>query len=238
MINMNQNIKALPVVNVHLDIDYALISDTPIRTAKEAIEFVASKLFDSAHEKATAIFLDATLAPICMASVGQGDQSGVTFSARDIVQTALLCNASYVTLIHNHPGVNLTKKHCGPSREDILVTDTIVKACSTVGVQVYDSIIASGEKKSFFGEMEPIYYSIREHSYKSLKKKFEVKDNENLPLTEEDLKWERNLLDRTGGENIPDPAKETVNIEYIIPRDKDRNAIKDKMKKILAIHYS
>lgn len=111
MINMNRNLKALPVVNVHLDMDYALISATPIRTAKGAIEFVASKLFDSAHEKATAIFLDATLVPICMASVVQGDQSGVTFSARDIVQTVLLCNASYVTLIHNHPGVNLTKKH-------------------------------------------------------------------------------------------------------------------------------
>lgn len=226
MINMDENLKALPVVSVHLDIDYALISSTPINTAKEAIEFVSSKLFDYASEKAAAIFLDATLAPICMASVGQGTQCGVTFSARDIVQTALLCNASYVTLLHNHPGINLTKKHCGPSREDILVTDTIVKACDMVGVKVYDSIIASGEKKSFFGDMEPIYYSIREHKYTSLKKKFDIEDKENLPLTEEDLKWERDLVDRTKGEKISDPAKETQNIEYIIPGNKDRNDIK------------
>ena len=213
MINMNENLKALPVVSVHLNIDYTLISATPIRTAKEAIEFVASKLSDSAKEKAVAIFLDASLAPICMANVGQGDQENVMFSARDIVQTSLLCNASYVTILHNHPGANLTKKHCGPSREDILVTDTIVKACSMVGVKVYDSIIASGEKKSIFGNMEPIYYSVREHSYKSLKRKFGLKDDK-LPLREEDLKFERDLNDRTNGENIPDPAKETENIEY------------------------
>lgn len=233
MIDMDENLKALPVVSVHLDIDYALISSTPITTPKKAIEFVSSKLFDAAHEKAAAIFLDATLAPICMASVGQGTQSDVTFSARDIVQTALLCNASYVTLIHNHPGINLTKKHCGPSREDILVTDTIVKACSTVGVLVYDSIIASGEKKSFFGDMEPIYYSIREHKYTSLKKKFDIKDKNDLPLTEEDLKWERDLIDRTGGENIPDPAKETSNIKYIVPGNKDRSEIKEQNEKNL-----
>lgn len=226
MINMDENLKALPVVNVHLDIDYALISATPIITAKSAIEFVSSKLFDSAKEKAAAIFLDATLAPICMASVGQGNQNNVMFSARDIVQTALLCNASYVTLIHNHPGINLTKKHCGPSKEDILVTDTIVKACDMVGVKVYDSIIASGEKKTFFGDMEPIYYSIREHNYTSLKKKFGIKDDDKLPLKEDDLKWERDVQDRTNGENIPDPAQETQGIEYIIPGGKDRSSIK------------
>ncbi|MBQ5795608.1 MAG: hypothetical protein IIW14_06400, partial [Kiritimatiellae bacterium] len=70
------------------------------------------------------------------------------------------------------PGANIGKKCCGPSREDILVTDTIVKACSTVGVQVYDSIIAAGEKKSILGEMKPVYYSIREHNYKYLKLSF------------------------------------------------------------------
>ena len=226
MIDMNEKLKALPVVSVHLDIDYALISPYPIRRVKEAIELVGLKMFDAAHEKAAAIFLDAALAPICIAYVGQGDQDNVMFSARDIVQTALLCNASYVTILHNHPGINVTKKHCGPSREDILVTDTIVKACDMVGVKVYDSIITSGYKKSFLGDMEPVYYSVREHTYKSLKRKFGLNDNDNLPASENDLNWERDMADRTGGENIPDPAKETEGIEYIIPGDKDRTEIK------------
>lgn len=219
MIDMNEKIKELPVISVHLDIDYALLSSTPINTAKEAIEFVASKLFDAAHEKAVAIFLDATLAPICMASVGQGNQNNVMFSARDIVQTALLCNATYVTLIHNHPGANPANKHCGPSREDILVTDTIIKACSIVDVMVYDSIIASGEKKTLFGAAEPVYYSIREHGYTRLKRKFGIKDQSAPLLTEEDLKWDVGK-NHNPEDNISDTAKETVNIEYIVPENK------------------
>lgn len=95
-----------------------------------------------------------------------------------------------------------------------------------VGVKVYDSIVASGEKQDFFGDMKPIYYSIREHNYKALKRKFCIRDNEKLPLREEDLKFERTLEDRTGGENIPDPAKATEGIEYFIPDDKDRSEIK------------
>lgn len=226
MINMGENLKALPVVSVHLDIDYALLSSQSITKASEAIEFVSSKLFDSAKEKAVAIFLDVNLAPICLACVGQGTQANVTFSARDIVQTALLCNASYVTLVHNHPGANIGKKCCGPSREDILVTDTIVKACSTVGVQVYDSIIAAGEKKSILGEMKPVYYSIREHNYKYLKFKNGISNNDHLPLTEMDLVWKRDLNDRTNGESIADPASETSGIEYIVPEVERKEAVR------------
>ena len=166
---LRNDLKENPVVSIHLDVDYALISKTPIKTAEDAINLVASKIFDAAHEKAVAIFMDEELVPICVANVGQGDQIGVCFSARDIVQTALLCKASYVTIIHNHPGANCTKKQCGPSYEDILVTDTIVKACNIVGVNLYDSIIASGEKSSLSGKMKPVYYSIRDHKFEPIK---------------------------------------------------------------------
>ena len=97
-------------------------------------------MFDLAEERAIAIFMDQSRAPICVASVGQGTKCNVSFSARDIVQTALLCNATYVTMIHNHPDFYLTEKHFGPSKEDVLVTDTIVKACSIVDVLVSEDI--------------------------------------------------------------------------------------------------
>ena len=195
----NENKKDLSPVYVHLDTDYTLVSKAPVDTAIAAIELVSSKIFDSAHEKAVAIFLDEKIVPICVAFVGQGDQAGVTFSARDIVQTALLCKASYVTIIHNHPGVNLTKVHCGPSREDILVTDTIIKACDVVGVKVYDSIIASGEKFSYFGEMKPVYYSIREHKFNYFKDD-NVKDKTVLALTAADIKRALEMV-KTSSEN-------------------------------------
>ena len=71
----------LPFVSVLLDVDMMLMSEKPILTAREAI------------------------APLCVATVGRGGTTDVIFfSPRDIVQTALLCNATYVTLLHNHPG--------------------------------------------------------------------------------------------------------------------------------------
>ena len=215
---MKSNIQALPVVSVHLDTDDALLSAIPILTAKDAIAFVSAKMFDMAEERAVAIFEDQTLTPLCVSIVGQGTQKGVMFSARDIVQTALLCNASYVTIIHNHPGYNTDKRIGGPSKEDILVTDTIVKACSIVDVLVYDSIVVSGYKTTMIGTMIPCYYSIREHNYRRIKRKLGIKDVDHLPTSEHNLKWELTIEDRTGGEDISDPAICSEKIEYVVPQ--------------------
>lgn len=185
----NNDLKSLPIVSVHLDVDYCLMSDIEIKTARDAIEFVADKIYDSAKENAIAIFYDCALNPLCVATVGSGTQTNVTFSARDIVQTALLCNASFVTIMHNHPGLNAGKKKCEPSKDDVLVTDTIIKACSLVGVQVYDSIITTAFKKSVFGIPEPVYYSMREKGYRKFKRKYGIK-NDKLPTGENDLNWE------------------------------------------------
>lgn len=184
-----ENKNELPVVSVHLNTDSCLISEEPLLTVKDAMNFVADKISDSAKENAIAIFGDETLAPICVAMVGSGTTTNVVFSARDIVQTALLCNATYVIILHNHPGANIGKKHCGPSREDIMVTDSIIKACSLVGVKVYDSIIASTYRNKKNGEPIPIVYSLREHGYSKIKKKFGIKD-EPLTLREEDIVWD------------------------------------------------
>jgi len=230
--NNELNTQALPVVSIRLDTDYTLISSLSIRTVKEAIDFISTKMFDLAEERAFALFFDASLSPICMASVGQGTQNNVMFSARDIVQTALLCDATYVTIIHNHPGYNVTKGHTGPSRDDILVTNTIVKACSLVDVMVYDSIIISGYKERTFGKMEPIYYSLRSHNFNRVKRKLKIKDVEKLPKDEQDLNWEPIKKDRTDGENIPDPAIKSEGIEYVIPQAYEQELRNQKLSEL------
>lgn len=208
-----ENLKELPIVSVHLKSDCCLLSEKPISKAKEAIEFVADKIYDSAKENAIAIFFDNTLAPICVAYVGSGDTSNVRFSARDIVQTALLCNATYVTILHNHPEINIGKKKCEPSREDVLVTDSIIKACSIVGVKVYDSIITSAYKEKKFGVTKPVYYSLREHGYNRICKKFGVKDDV-LPNGENDITWEFDENYYTKDGEIPDQRSESQRVSY------------------------
>lgn len=181
----------LPMVSIHLDTEYTLLSDRQLRTPQDAIEFVASKIVDNTHETAIAIFMDSSFSPICVATVGQGDGMNTMFSSKEMCQTALLCDASYVTMMHNHPGYTSGKIKVGPSYEDVLVTQTMVNALSMVGVKLYDSIIVSNYRKNRLGISVPVYYSIKEHNYKKLCKKFKVKDIE-LIQNEDQIVWDLN----------------------------------------------
>lgn len=61
-------------------------------------------------------------------------------SPRDIIQHALLNNASAIILWHNHPSGDST-----PSNEDILITKKIKEACDIMTIKLLDHIIV-GDK--------------------------------------------------------------------------------------------
>ena len=207
--------KGLPVVSVHLDVDMMLMSEKPIKTAREAIEFVAGKIYDGAEETAVAIFYDDALLPLCVATVGGGGTTrNVMFSPRDVVQTALLCNASYVTLIHNHPGLSSEKSKCFPSKEDISMTDAMVDACNTVGVKVYDSIVVSSFRENRGSKLEPIYYSIAQHNFNKILKKAGPLYEKKRVNDESKLSFERGKENNTRGGRVPDTTVETKGIRY------------------------
>lgn len=207
--------EGLPIVSVHLDVDMVLMSERPIRTAKEAIAFVAGKIYDRAEEVALAIFCDNTLAPLCVATVGAGGTTDeVFFSPRDIVQTALLCNASFVTILHNHPGLCSGRRKCQPSKDDIAMTDAIVDACNTVGVKVYDSIVVSAYREKHYAPPEPVYYSIKEHDLKKLLRKQGLTYEKQRVREEDKLSFERGEEYNTRGGLVPDTTKESPGIRY------------------------
>jgi DNA repair protein RadC len=71
-------------------------------------------------------------------------------SVREILQKALLANAVSIFIMHNHPSGDPT-----PSREDIQVTERLIKAGEIVGVQVLDHIIIG----------RPGYVSLKDKGY-------------------------------------------------------------------------
>ena len=85
-----------------------------------------------------------------LALLNEGDINAVHFSVRKIVETALSAKAVSVILAHNHPGETLT-----PSREDLDATNSAKAALSTVGIQLLDHLIISGDG----------YCSLREEGY-------------------------------------------------------------------------
>ena len=203
----------LPFVSVHLDADYCLISDERIYNPESAIEFVAGRIEDCAEEKAYAIFLDDALCPICAASVGSGNTRSVTFSIKDIMQTALLSNATYVTILHNHPPRNVNNRQCGPSQEDVIATYNIMKALAYLDVELFDSIIVSGYKKNKFGKENPVYYSMKEHNFARLIKKCNIKAAP-VPSTEFDIEWNKDNVEVTDGKETPDRREIPEEISY------------------------
>ena len=85
-----------------------------------------------------------------LALLNEGDINAVHFSVRKIVETALSAKAVSVILAHNHPGGTLI-----PSREDLDATNSAKAALSTVGIQLLDHLIISGDS----------YCSLREDGY-------------------------------------------------------------------------
>ena len=89
--------------------------------------------------------VDNKLKPLGVFVVTVGTVDASIVSSRDVFQAALLCNASSIFVLHNHPSGDPT-----PSKEDIEVTDRLKKAGELMRIPLLDHVIV-GEKR---------YYSI------------------------------------------------------------------------------
>uniref|UniRef100_UPI00262F5D5B JAB domain-containing protein n=1 Tax=uncultured Paraglaciecola sp. TaxID=1765024 RepID=UPI00262F5D5B len=68
--------------------------------------------------------------------VATGTVSSVQLRTVEILRTAIICNSPAVVLIHNHPS-GISK----PSQADISFTQAIIKAASTLNIEVLDHVI-------------------------------------------------------------------------------------------------
>ena len=91
-----------------------------------------------------ALYLNQDNKLIHSCTISSGKKDSVIFYAKDIFRIALICNASGVILVHNHPSGNIT-----PSKEDLEITDTLLKIGKVIGIQFVDHVIVtSTEYKS------------------------------------------------------------------------------------------
>lgn len=82
--------------------------------------------------------------------ISHGNVNSSVVGTREVFQKALLANAVSVVLLHNHPSGDST-----PSREDIKVTERLMKAGDILGIDVLDHIIIG----------RPGYTSLKEKGY-------------------------------------------------------------------------
>jgi hypothetical protein len=148
-----------------LTYDRPLYSDKPI-TDVQGIADLLSDYVVNAKECAFVVCQTEDLTPICVTMVDIGDVAGCVIPARDIIASALMSNAYYVTVVHNHPNAYEDKRNCKPSDADIRGTSVAQKACDLFNIKLADSIILSSSYEN--GVRKPYYYSIKDHSLYSI----------------------------------------------------------------------
>lgn len=80
--------------------------------------------------------------------ISKGTATNGLVGAREVFMRALLIGAVKIILLHNHPSAD-----CVPSREDNLLTKSILRGKSFIGIHLDDHIIVGGDN----------YYSFKEN---------------------------------------------------------------------------
>jgi DNA repair protein RadC len=151
----NQNEELKKVSTVHeVELVYkrpVLKGATRIRTSKE-VETVLRKVYDKNRLDLKEFFYIILTSHynqvVGVAQLSMGTVSNTIVSIAEIMQLALLRNASGIILSHNHPSGNLS-----PSQNDRILTKDVQKAAKLFNISVLDHIILTSEG----------YYSFSDH---------------------------------------------------------------------------
>lgn len=122
--------------------------NTPDRATIFARDFL--RLHEQTEEYLYMLCLNVKLEMTSVFELSHGNVNSSIVSVREMFQKALLANAVSIIIMHNHPSGDSS-----PSREDIQVTERMVKAGELLGVQVLDHIIIG----------RPAYCSLKEKGY-------------------------------------------------------------------------
>lgn len=115
-------------------------------------EFALQILKGADRECLLVISVNTKCKPLAVEVVSIGSVDFSYGVPREIFKHAVLCNASGILLVHNHPSGD-----CEPSKADLDTTERVRKAGEILGVDVFDHVIVGEEKDT--------YYSLRENNH-------------------------------------------------------------------------
>ena len=134
---MNKEVQdSLKQVGIRMVEEPPLLSPEPMDNPEAAVRVLGEWLSEMDRELFCVVNLNSHLTPINMNVVSMGTLNTVYVNPRETMKSAILSNAAYLMLVHNHPSGSLN-----PSREDITITDRIQNAASIMGIPVLDHII-------------------------------------------------------------------------------------------------
>ena len=117
----------------------AHVEERPHLTSASAIyEYMFPKMQDLDVEEAWALLMNQSKKLIKAIRIGRGGISETSVDVRIILREALLCNATIVAFVHNHPSGNIK-----PSTPDDRLTKSINEACKTMRLHFMDHVIVT-----------------------------------------------------------------------------------------------
>lgn len=135
----------LEVVSIRLVKDAPLFSDHKIKSPQDAVKVVGDFLCEMDREVMCVINLKADGSPINCSIVSMGTINQTLAEPMELFKASILSNASQMVLVHNHPSGELK-----PSKQDVMVTDRMLKLTELMGIRLADHVIVGGDNRQYF----------------------------------------------------------------------------------------
>ncbi len=111
-----------------------------ITSVEDVVNYYGPYLRDLKKEIFKIMLLDGRNKIIREMTISEGSLNASVVHPREVIKEIIRESAAAVIFVHNHPSGEPK-----PTREDIEITDRLVKACNLVGVRVLDHIIIGGD---------------------------------------------------------------------------------------------
>lgn len=112
-------------------------------------EYMIPFVKDLTNEVAYLLCMDRNFKLIKRVMLSKGGLTETAVDVRDICKQALLCNATVVALVHNHPSSN-----CSPSRQDDEITKRVKDGCKIMRLHLIDHVIISSKDSTYYSYSE------------------------------------------------------------------------------------
>lgn len=112
-------------------------------------EYMLPFVKDLTNEVAYLLCMDRNFKLIKRVMLSKGGLTETAVDVRDICKQALLCNATVVALVHNHPSSN-----CSPSRQDDEITKQVKDGCKIMRLHIIDHVIISSKESTYYSYSE------------------------------------------------------------------------------------
>lgn len=115
------------------------------RASDQAAELGHKLIKQNDREHLIVLSLNGQNKPVNVNIVHVGTSDQCNTQPRDILKPAILCNASSILVLHNHPSGDVT-----PSGSDKAFTENLREACKVMGIRLLDSIIIGEPNKPYY----------------------------------------------------------------------------------------